>query len=275
MTAKREASEVVAGATHADTLKIAAFGKYGSRKTLAIGQLIDLVGAENVLIVSAERGLNTIKSKLTVPENVVVVESIDGLRSAWKRASEFASPSHWVCVDGASEVMSWIANEQISGADKYYDLKCRNLTIPEALAPYGRFITDKGGVDNIRIYGRIGRESENFLASWIRLNANLYFSYLEDMTGSSGYEKTIPWGPDVPGRVGLKAVMSSFDYVIRLFADNDGNITAGMDATSRLYLARTREDRTLVKLPKELPNFDMGSFVKLLLGEGAGTAPGM
>lgn len=249
-----------------DTIKIALYGGFGSRKTLQISYLIDLVGAENVLIVSAEHGLNTIRSKITVPENVIPVSTLDEARAAWAAAKEFAKPDRFVVVDGGSQITEWIANEQLSGAEKFYELTKKNQTIPVNLMGYGRYL-QRGEINTMAIYGRVGRDSEMFLSAWIGLPCNLYFNYLEDMTGSSGFEKTVPYGPDVPGRVGLKAVMSSFDYVGRLKYSESGGLTAGFDPASGLYMARTREDRSIIEMPREIQNFELGKFVKFLHGE--------
>lgn len=249
-----------------ETVKVALYGAFGSFKTGQIGNLVKSVGADKICVVSAEHGLNTVRS-LVKSKNIIPVKSLDDLRTAWARCnSEFNTTEHWVCIDGGSRIMEWIANVQFSGADKYYELKCRGFEIPDNMKVFGRYISDKSDtIDAQKLYGRIGRDSEQFLDSWIQLKSNLYVNYLEDMTGSNGREKTIPWGPDVPGRVGLKAVMSSFDYVGRLGYNSDGQVTGHFDPASKLYMARTREDRNIgVKIPKEIPNFDLAKFVRLI-----------
>lgn len=253
-----------------DTTKICLFGRYGSKKTFAIASLIDLVGQDNVLIVSAEHGLNTIKSKIK-DSQVVTTASLPELRSAFPGIKDWANrdgdkSDRWIVVDGMSQVTEWIANEQLSGADRYYDAMKQGRDPNPNDLPFGRFI-QRGEINGMACYARIGRDSENLLASFITLPCNLYCNYLEDMTGTSGFEKTVPFGPDVPGRVGLKAVMSSFDYVGRLYYNEKGELVAGFDSTSRLYMARTREDRTLVQIPKEIVNFDLGAFIRLVRGE--------
>jgi hypothetical protein len=261
--------EAVEPVAFEETLKVCLYGKFGSRKSLQIGHLIDLVGADNVLVISAERGLGTIQSKLTNPQQVLAVSNLDELRAVYLTAKEFAEQDarRWVCVDGMSQVTEWLANAQLSGAEQYYDLKVQNQTIPAKLLPFGRFLSDKGAIDSMRVYGRVGRDSENLLSAWIGLPCNLYCNYLEDMTGSSGYEKTPPYGPDVPGRVGLRALMSSFDFVGRLSYDTDGNLVGQFDSRSNYYMARTREDRTKVDLPVEIGNFRLDKFVQLIKGE--------
>lgn len=266
------AAAVAAPTPFTETVKVALYGKYGSRKTLQIASLIDLVGQENVLVVSAESGLNTVRSRL-IDSQVVVVRNLPDMRAAWQRADAFArQPSdgtkRWVVVDGMSEVTEWIANEQLSMADRYYEATKLGRDPATADLAAGKYM-QRGEINSMAIYGRVGRDSSNLIAAWIKLPCNLYANYLEDMTGSSGFEKTIPWGPDVPGRVGLKAVMSSFDFVGRLTYNERNELVAGFDATSRVYMARTREDRTLVQLPSEITSFELGKFVQLLKGETA------
>lgn len=248
-----------------DTLKIALYGRFGSRKTLQVGHLIDLAGQDNVLLVSAEHGLNTIRSKVDA-KNVVVAASIPDMRKAWAAAKEFAGPDKWVCIDGMSQVTEWISNSQLAMADRYYEAMQLSKTPDPADLPAGKYI-QKGEINTMAIYGKVGRDSEGLLSSWIGLPVNLYCNYLEDMTGSSKFEKTIPWGPDVPGRVGLKAVMSSFDYVGRIVAQDNDTVTVGFDSASNFYMARTREDRTVVRIPKDIPDFNLADFVKLVQGK--------
>jgi hypothetical protein len=245
-----------------DTLKICLYSKYGGRKTLQIGHLIDLVGQDNVLVVSAEHGLNTIRSKVR-EDQVISVSSLDEVRAAWSKAQAFAGPEKWVCIDGMSQITEWIANTQLSMADRYYEAKQLGRDPGQNDLPAGKYI-QRGEINTMAIYGRVGRDSENLISAWIGLPVNLYCNYLEDMTGSSGFEKTIPWGPDVPGKVGLKAVMSSFDFVGRLFYNERGVLCAGFDPSSYTYMARTREDQTVVEVPKLVEDFNLAEFVKLV-----------
>lgn len=251
-----------------ETLKIALYSPWGGRKTLQIGYLIEAFGAENVLVVSGERGLGTIRS-LVRESQVIVVNSYPDVRMAYGKASEFAmgGPDRWVCLDGMTTIMSWLANEQLSGAERYYDAKARNQTISTADLPFGRYMSDKGAIDSMRIYQRIGRDSANFLTAWMGLPCNIYASYLEEKTGSSGYEKQLPYGPDVPGKVGLGEVMKSFDFVGRLSYTTDGKLMAGFNSTvPHHYLARTRDDRRVVTVPTEITDFNLAEFVKLVKG---------
>jgi hypothetical protein len=254
-----------------ESAKLCAYGRFGSRKTLQIKTLIEAFGADKVAIVSAESGLNTIKS-VVLEKNVIRCASLGDLRDAWARCSkEFNTPDHWICMDGWSQIAEWIENEQFIGADRYYEELCKGTPheqMPIALRVFGKFITNKDEIDNQKIYGKIGLEIQNVISAWIRLRSNLYANFLEKMTGSNGREATIPWGPDVPGRVGVKKVCSSFDYLFRMYY-SDGKLVAGMDPGSNLYLAKTREDRSIGgAVPKEVIDFDLAQFVKKYIGVG-------
>lgn len=245
------------------------YSRFGGRKTLQIGYLIDLVGPDNVLIVSAERGLGTIKSKVR-EDMVVVVNNIGDLRGAWAKAKAFAGPGKWVCMDGMTNVMDWIANIQLAGADRYYEALQQHKDPQTEDLVYGKYIS-KGEINSMAIYNRVGRDSEGLLSSWISLPVNIYASYLEDMTGRAGFEASIPWGPDVPGRVGLKKVMGSFDYVGRLYYDAQNRLIGGFDPTSKVYMARTREDQAAkIVVPPTIENFNLAEFVKLVSGQQEG-----
>lgn len=267
--AKEVAGETVPSA-YIDTLKVALYGQFGSRKTLQIGSLIDLVGANNVLIVSAEHGLNTIRSKVKEAQ-VIVISSMDELRKNFQKLNEFAAKvgrEGWLAVDGMSQVTEWLANDQLAGADRYYIASKLGQTIDQNDQQYGRFL-QRGEINSMAIYGKVGRDSENLLSALIGLPCNLYVNYLEDKTGSSGFEKTLPWGPDVPGRVGLRAIMSSFDFVGRLTYNAEKKLVAGFDSSRpEFYLARTRDDHAVVEVPREIVDFDLGQFAAMVQGEG-------
>lgn len=225
-----------------------------------------MVGADNVLIVSAEHGLNTIKSKVK-PEMVVAVSSIADMRVAWREAKVFAGPDKWVCIDGMTRVMDWIANIQLSGADRYYEATQSHQQPAADDMQFGKYM-QKGEINSMAIYNRVGRDSEGLLGSWIGLPVNLYCSYLEDMTGRDKFEATIPWGPDVPGKVGLKAVMSTFDFVGRLDYDRERRLIAGFDPASNFYMGRTREEKDAkIDVPKSIMDFRLDEFVRLVSGE--------
>lgn len=254
--------------THQENAKVALYAPWGGRKTLQIGYLIEAFGAENVMVVNAERGLNTIGSKLTVPDNVLTVPNLTELRANFGKVQAFADGPHkYVCLDGASRVVSWMANEQLNGADRFYEAMKKNLPQRPDDIQYGRFI-QKGEINSMAIYNRVGRDSETLWNAWVGLNANVYVNFLEELTGTTGFEKTFPYGPDVPGKVGLTVVMSTFDYVGRLTFDQ-GRLVAGFDPTEKhIYLAKVRNDRDGgIIIPPTIPDFNLAEFFKLVRGE--------
>ena len=261
-------NEVAAPAVFTDSLKIALYGKFGSRKTQQVEYLIEQVGPDNVLILSAERGLGTIRS--SVPEGrVIVVNSLQEIRDAWlPKIKPFCQLDRWLVVDGMSQVTEWIANGHLGGAERYYEAKQLGREPNTDDLKYGKYI-QRGEINTMAVYGKVGRDSELLISEFIKLPVNLYCNYLEDMTGTNGFDKTVPWGPDVPGKVGLKAVMSSFDFVGRLYYNEQNKLCAGFDATSGFYMARTREDQKVVQIPKLIVDFNLGEFVKMVRGEKA------
>lgn len=245
-----------------DTLKIALYGKFGSRKTQQIAELIKLVGVDNVLVISIERGVRTIRSKLTKPSMVIPVADHEGLRAAYAKAKEFATTDRWVVIDGGSQMHEMIENLHMGNAEKYYDMMKRNQTIPNDLLPYGRYMM-KGELHSPGVYGRIGRDSEILLSAWVALPVNLYVNYLEEFVGKSGFDRTFPYGPSVAGNVGLTAIMSTFDFVGRLSYGTEGQLVGSFDPASNVYMARTRDDWDLQKIPKEMSPFSLAEFVTI------------
>lgn len=245
-----------------ETTKIVLYGKYGTRKTLQIGHLIDMVGPDRVTILSAEKGLNTIASKITA-KNVIEVDNKKELRDSWERVSKLGIDD-WLCVDGASNIFNWTLNEHAAAADRYYDAMATGKQPAADDRVAGRFMSDKSqSIDMQKVYGRVGRDLELFIQEAVRLNCNQYWTFLEDMTGSNGREKTIPYGPDVPGKVALRAIMSKFDYVGRLEYDGAGKLICGFDPTSGFYMARTRNDEAAgVKIPAKIDNFNLADFYR-------------
>lgn len=254
---------------HQDTIKCALYADWGGRKTLQIAYLIEAFGAENVLVVNAERGLNTIKSYLTVPANILVVPSLKELRANFGKVQAFATgPDKYICLDGGSRVVQWMANEQLNGADRYYENMKKNMPVLPDDLQYGRFI-QKGEINSMAVYNRVGRDSETLWNAWVGLNANVYVNFLEEKVGTTGFEKTFPYGPDVPGKVGLSAVMSVFDFVGRL-TYSEGKLVGGFDVTSMLYMAKVRDDQHAgIKVPPQIEDFNLAEFFKLVRGESS------
>lgn len=255
------------------SLKICGYGKYGAKKTLQAGHLIEEFGAANVLVVSADAGLATIESRLTAPGNVIAVSSMSDLRACHKRMAAMTR-DQWVVIDGGSEIHGWVASDEFEGVDRYYELSSTGASrtqIPAEVRQYGRFITSGGDIDSQKVYGEIGRVCKRMLSSWKALTANVYVTYLEDMTGTNDRRmKVLPYGPDVPGKLALNAIMSSFDYVLRLHYNDKGLLRAGADPASFEYLARTRNDVAAgiiipkVMAGKDNTDFNLAAFIQTI-----------
>lgn len=263
------AKEVERRPAFEENIKLALYARWGGKKTLQIAHLIDEFGAENVLVVNAERGLRTIESKLTVRENVIVAANLADLRAAFPRVQEFATgPSRFICLDGGSRVVTWMANEQLNGADRYYEATKKGMPVPASDLQYGRFM-QKGEINSMAVYNKVGRDSETLWNAWVSLNANIYVNFLEEKTGQSGFEKTFPYGPDVPGKVGLDVVMSTFDFVARLYTDEQGRLVAGFDPAEYTYMSKKRDDHSRAVLPDRIVDFNLAKFVRMVRGEEA------
>lgn len=251
--------------TYNETTKVCLFGEYCTKKTLQVGSLIEAFGVDNVAIMSAEHGLGTIRSLLTNPAMVKEVDTLDDVRQAWAWANEHHNVrGRWLVLDGMTRVMQWMSNRLFAGAESAFDSIARGYTLKPDQIEFARYITKDNKIDTMAIYGRLGRDSENLLNSWLKLDCNIYATYLSDMTGSNDKrEKCPPWGPDVPGKVGLRSVMSSFDFVLASVLERDGSPTAIVRANP-LYLTRTREDRLHVEIPNSISNFNLAAFVNLI-----------
>src|SRR6185369_15232190 len=140
----------------AETLKMAAYGANNSRKTLQIGYLIETYGVENVGIISCERGLNTIKSKLD-ERYIKVVDNKQELRDAWKWANDNFGAGQWIAVDGGTRCIQWLYNDVFGTAQQAYE-KVLNGTQKSKLEPdlrkYAALITSTEELDT----GRLGAD---------------------------------------------------------------------------------------------------------------------
>jgi hypothetical protein len=264
-----------------NTLKIALYGKFGGRKTLQIGHLCDLVGAANVVILSADKGLATVASKIE-HSNVITPTRFhpDGNALDFKKAYGMAKavidklgPASWLAVDGGSEIHKWIKNEVFANCDAFYDAYVGGYPIPDGLKSYRRYFSKREGdleMNGQNVYGKIGEISEQMLSALKALPCNWYMNYLEDLTSDNDRKKVPPYQPDVPGNMGLKAVMSTFDIVGRLTYGackehrecSELHLIGNFDNASGQYLARTRDDRDGgVRIPPAILDFNLGSFV--------------
>jgi hypothetical protein len=258
-------------ASFSETLKLAAFAPTGGKKTLQIGYLIDLVGAENVGIISCERGLNTIRSK--VDERFIRnVTSRPEWREAWAWANEnFNGPDKWIAVDGGTRVLNWVQGEIFGGAQAALE-QIINGTNRRDLSPdvrkYVPFVTKELDLNTQQMWIQTGFQCERLLDSFVKLGSNMYWTFWEERTSIDQYTKGPPAIPDTPGKGALNAVKSIFDFIFRLVPDG-ANVTAqfrNAPGNNAIY-GKTRDDWDGgIKVPDSIAGFRLDEFVKLISG---------
>lgn len=253
--------------TFSETTKIALIGANSSGKTLQIRSLIEAFGAPNVAIVSCEDGLKVIRS-IVKPEHVRECNDIKDLRAAFAWASEkYAGSDKWVCVDGGTRALQWIAGEIWAGTDACYTLMAtgsKREELPAKLKPFLRFITGQGEIDGQRQWIQIGRDIDFELNRWVKLPANMYWTFWEDQTSLDQYRKGLPWQADAPGKAGRDAIYGSFDFILRLTRSGE-KIVATHDPERRLVRSKARDDWAGgVKVPNEQVDFNLARFVATL-----------
>lgn len=258
---------------YAETLKLAAYAETGGKKTLQIGHLIEAFGAENIGLISCERGLNTINS-LVDERYVYRVDSLDGLRAAWKWANDngFNTPDKWVCVDGGSRVLDWVQQEIFGGAMKALEEilggKSRR-DLDAAVRKFAPFVTKEEDLNNQQMWIRTGFECSRLLDSFVKLGSNMYWTFWKEQTSLDQYRKGPPAIPDTPGKGALSAVKGTFDFIFHLVPNGEA-VTAYFrnPPGSNSYYGKTRDDwRGGIKVPDSMPNFNMAEFVRLVQGK--------
>jgi len=263
--------------TYTESHKIAAHADPNGGKTHQIRFLIREFGWENVGIVSGEHGLGTIRGDVR-EEQVFKVTSPEDANAAFKWAKEkYNAPGKWICIDGGSGIMQMFANNHFAKADAA--MECIALGGVEALQKaenqhlkiYQRFVTYSRGVwnvDTMAIYGLIGRRAEIFWGAWSRASWSLYANFWTEKVGQGDRERTLPWGPDCPGRMGLAAIRGAFDYIIKLEANN-GGFDAIVRDDPRVTVTKMREDKDLgIDIPDVIKDFNIVEFVKALTPGG-------
>lgn len=277
-TKKTEGTEVVVPPTnlqqqYAETFKGAAYAETGGKKTLQIGHLIEAFGAENVGILSCERGLSTINSLLD-ERYIYRVDSIDDLRAGWAWANEkgFNTPDKWVCVDGGSRVLDWVQQEIFGGAQKALEIMLGGVgrrELDAKLRKYATFVTKEEDLNNQQMWIRTGFECSRLLDSFVKLGSNMYWTFWKEMTSLDQYRKGPPAIPDTPGKGALGAVKGAFDFIFHLVPSGEG-VTAHFRNTpgNNSYYGKTRDDwRGGIKVPDSINNFNLASFVQLVQGK--------
>lgn len=253
-----------------ETLKMAAYGANNSRKTLQIGHLIETFGAENVGIISCERGLNTIRSLLD-ERYIKVVDNKQQLRDAWKWASDTFDTHQWVCVDGGTRTIQWLYNDVFGTAQRAYETVLNGTpkkNLPPDLRVYAAFITSNDELDTGRLWGRLGTEAERLLDSFVKLPSNQYWTFWEELTSIDQYRKGVPWKPDTPGNLSFGAIKGAFDFIFRLIPQGESSTAyfRNPPGNNENY-GKTRDDwRGGVRIPDRVGDFRLDRLVQLLTG---------
>ena len=261
-------------ATFTETCKVALFGANSTGKTLQIRSLIETFGPENVGIVSCEDGLKTIQSSIH-PEQVVECNSIRELKQAFEWASgRYAGKDKWVCVDGGTRALQWIAGEIWAGTDAAFTLTATDVPRaewPKGVRPFLRFITDKGNIDGVKQWIDIGRAIDYELNRWVKLPCNMYWTFWEDMTSRGQYDKGLPWQTDAPGKGGRDAIYGTFDFILRLTRDGE-KFLATFDPLNRVARSKARDDWAGgIKVISEQVDFNLARFAQTLKPQMAAT----
>lgn len=255
-----------------DYLKFAAYGRWGTGKTRQIGMLCDGVGADKVYIISADKGLNSIAGKF-LPANRFEVNSVDEYRKIggelFKRLKENTDRDVWLCIDGASRIFQWMASQALDEADDYGARRAMgepHEAMPVHLKPYKRFANAEGVIDQQRLYGPIGTDITRSINGFMRASANVYITLGEDETTR---DRTAgpPYTPDIPGKVGLKELMRTFDYIGRMVLADGAPMLQIDPEKVNFYWSRTRDNREVTgKLEGEIRNFNLAMFAKRMRG---------
>jgi hypothetical protein len=262
------------GTNVTDYLKIATYGKWNTQKTRQVGRLIDKFGADKVWIISADKGLNTIAGKFDVEKRREVNGSDEAKAKILGLVKAFANNEDrdvWAVIDGASRIFGWIAYKMLDESDEYATLLASGTPhagVPDHLKPYKRFANSDGAIDNQKVYGPIGTDIIMLINSCMQMNANVYMTLGEDET-TVDRKSGPPFVPDIPGKVGLKELMRSFDFILRMVL-KDGKPMAQCDPNKvGLYWSRTRDNRDNTgTIPGEIENFDLADFVERIRGKG-------
>lgn len=265
--------------TFRETLKAAAYAPTGGKKTLQIGYLIDLCGAENVGIISCERGLRTIESKLD-ERYVKIVNSRAEMRAAWAWARDsFTRPDQFVCVDGGTRVLNWVHQDIFGGAQAALEALLNGTgrrDLPAELRPYAQFVTSQLDLNTQQMWIQTGFQCERLLDSFVKLGSNMYWTFWEDRTSIDQYTKGPPAIPDTPGKGSLNAIKGAFDFVFRLLPTGE-TVTAQFrnpPGSNAIYGKVRDEWEAGLKIPDAIPNFRLDEFVKMVRGEQQAVAEG-
>lgn len=249
---------------HSKTVKMALAGESESGKTHQAGYLIEAFGADNVGIISAERGLNTIISLLT-PENVRECDSIDDVRAAFAWAKQrYDRPDAHLFIDGGTRILDWIANAEHKGADDCLEYVVSGEPVPSNLQEFRRFITKEKNIDTGKVWQRIAMNSYMLLDAFKKGDWNLYMTFWADKTPTGQYNRDWPMQVDAQGKGSRDAVYGTFDYVFHVVKNAEKKRVVYTETSFKYKCKRRLDHRLGVVIPEEITDFNLASFVKLV-----------
>lgn len=253
--------------SYSETIKLALCGESESGKTHQAGYLIEEFGADNVGIISAERGLNTIVSLVT-PENVRECDSMDDVRAAFKWAKErYDRHDGHLFVDGGTRILDWIANAEHKGADDCLECVVKGEPVPAELAEFRRFITKEKNIDTGKVWQRIAMNSVMFLDALKKARWNLYMTFWADKTPTGQYNRDWPMQVDAQGKGSRDAVYGTFDYVFHIVKGGDKKRVVYTETSSKYKCKRRLDPRLGIVIPEEMVDFNLAKFVRMLRGD--------
>lgn len=249
-------------------LKMACYADYAQGKTNQIRYLIRAFGPKNVKIISADGGLITIDSDLEGVE-VVHVTNLEQLRTETDKLSDskWNRKDSWVVADGGTRMCKWIGDEHFENAQKVFVQRLSKLPVPPKMGKYQCCTTGGGNFDGQSVYGFIGKSIEGLIEVFMQLESNIYANFLAKETRTVEREKYPPWGPDCPGKIGVGAIMSAFDFVFNLRLDKvDGkDVCIARTRGGSQYLAKKRHDfEVLGTIPDEINEFNIAKFYQTI-----------
>lgn len=252
---------------YTDKIKIALYGHSQSRKTLQAKGLIKQFGPENVVIVSCEAGLGTIRSAL---EGVRVYEvgSLDEYRKAYGELYKGGiKEGQWLFVDGGSRLLDWIQDEIWQGVNKAYRLSLDEVPFKDwdaAAKEWGVYITKKDGINTQGAWMRVGNQCRITIDYLIRLPSHTVMTFWAEYPNADQYTKSPQINVDTPGKGARTAVIGAFDFIVYLKRVKDRDYSLGVCNETPQAYAKVRDDWDSLRIPKEIEPFDLAAFVAAL-----------
>jgi hypothetical protein len=254
--------------TFRENIKIGCYAGSGVGKTVGIGSLIDAYGAERVHIISCERGLNTIASKLR-DDQVTVVDDLSEFQDALVKyaSDESLTVNDWVCVDGGSRVLQWLEADVFGRAERCLQERIQG-TQRSSDPEYAVYVTGSNAIDIRRLYAKLADRAERMFNRFVKLKASHYWTFWERQPYIDANTKSPTWTVDAPSGPRTAAV-ATMDYVYRLTRDRESGKLVSKHRNDLVSFAKNRDDRSAgVVVPDQIVDFDLADFCERVRGKG-------